>query len=94
MIVEIGHFAMILALGVAVAQSTVPMIGAARNDRAWMAVASPTATAQLGLLTISFLALTYAYVTSLEISVVSVVQIPTSFLYDKDEIYHVHLLMS
>ena len=64
MIVEIGHFAMILALCVAVAQSIVPMIGAARNDRAWMAVASPTATAQLGLLTISFLALTYAYVTS------------------------------
>ena len=64
MIVEIGHFAMILALCVAVAQSIVPMIGAARNDRAWMAVANPTATAQLGLLTISFLALTYAYVTS------------------------------
>ena len=73
MIVEIGHFAMILALCVAVAQSIVPMIGAARNDRAWMAVASPTATAQLGLLTFSFLALTYAYVTS-DFSVKNVAQ--------------------
>ncbi len=73
MIVEIGHFAMILALCVAVAQSIVPMIGAARNDRAWMAVASPTAAAQLGLLTISFLALTYAYVTS-DFSVKNVVE--------------------
>ena len=64
MIVEIGHFAMILALCVAITQATVPLIGAARGDRAWMAVASPTAAAQLGLLVVSFLALTYAYVTS------------------------------
>lgn len=64
MIVEIGHFALILALFVAIAQSTVPLIGAARDNRAWMAVVTPTAVVQLGLLFISFLALMYAYITS------------------------------
>ena len=64
MIVEIGHFALILALCVAVTQAAVPMIGAHQNDRGWMAVAGPTAVAQLGLLLISFFALMYAYVTS------------------------------
>jgi len=64
MIVEIGHFALILALCVAVTQSAVPMIGAHQNNRGWMAVAGPTAVAQLGLLLISFFALMYAYVTS------------------------------
>ena len=64
MIVEIGHFALILALCVAVTQAAVPMIGAHQNDRGWMAVAGPTAVAQLGLLLISFFALMNAYVTS------------------------------
>jgi cytochrome c-type biogenesis protein CcmF len=64
MIVEIGHFALILALCVAVTQASVPLIGAERDNRAWMAVATPTAVAQLGLLFIAFLALMYAYVTS------------------------------
>jgi cytochrome c-type biogenesis protein CcmF len=64
MIVEIGHFALILALCVALAQASVPLIGAARDNSAWMAVATPTAVAQLGLLLIAFLALMYAYVTS------------------------------
>jgi cytochrome c-type biogenesis protein CcmF len=64
MIVEIGHFALILALCVAVTQASVPLIGAERDNRAWMAVATPTAVAQLALLFIAFLALMYAYVTS------------------------------
>ena len=64
MIVEIGHFALILALCVALAQASVPLIGAARDNRAWMGVATPTAVAQLGLLFIAFLALMFAYVTS------------------------------
>ena len=64
MIVEIGHFALILALFVAVTQATVPMIGAYRDNRGWMAVAGPPASVQLVLLVISFFALMYAYVTS------------------------------
>ena len=64
MIVEIGHFALILAMCVALTQATVPMIGAHRDNRSWMAVAGPTASVQLVLLLISFFALMYAYVTS------------------------------
>ena len=37
MIIELGHFALILALFVAMVQSTVPLIGAARGNTAWMA---------------------------------------------------------
>ena len=64
MIVELGHFALVLAFVVAIVQMTVPMIGAARGWRGWMAVAEPAATAQLLLLAFSFSALTYAFVTS------------------------------
>ena len=38
MITELGHFALILALFVALVQSTVPLIGAARRHVGWMAV--------------------------------------------------------
>ncbi|MGH1418228.1 MAG: heme lyase CcmF/NrfE family subunit [Hyphomicrobiaceae bacterium] len=64
MIVEIGHFALILALSVAVVQVVLPAWGAQRNDYRMMSVAEPAALAQFGLLIVSFLALTYAYVTS------------------------------
>ncbi len=64
MIVEIGHFAMVLAFAVAVFQMIVPMIGAHKNWSAWMAVASPAASLQFALVAISFAALTYAFVTS------------------------------
>ena len=37
MIDEIGHFALVLALCIAVLQSVVPLVGAARNDAALMA---------------------------------------------------------
>ena len=40
MIPEIGHYTLILALFVAIVQATVPLIGAARDDRPWMEVAS------------------------------------------------------
>ncbi len=64
MIVEIGHFALILALAIALVQATVPMVGAARGDAAWMAVGKSAALVQWACVTISFLALTNAYVTS------------------------------
>ncbi|MDJ1007280.1 MAG: heme lyase CcmF/NrfE family subunit [Paracoccaceae bacterium] len=64
MIVELGHFALILAFVVAIAQSVVPMVGASRGWRGWMAVAEPAASAQVLLLAFSFAALTYAFVTS------------------------------
>jgi cytochrome c-type biogenesis protein CcmF len=64
MIVELGHFALILAFMVAIFQMIIPMIGAARGNTAWMAVAEPAATTQFLLTAFSFGALTYAFVTS------------------------------
>ncbi len=64
MIVEIGHFALVLAFSVAVFQMIVPMIGAHKNWSAWMAVARSAASLQFALVAISFAALTYAFVTS------------------------------
>jgi len=64
MIVETGHFALILALFVAAVQSVVPMAGAARGDAAWMGVARPAALAQFGLVAIAYGALTHAYLVS------------------------------
>ena len=64
MIAELGHFALVLAFGVAVFQMIVPFIGAARGMPAWMDSARPAAIAQFGLCAISFAALTVAFVTS------------------------------
>jgi cytochrome c-type biogenesis protein CcmF len=64
MIVEFGHFALMLALAVAVVQMTLPMWGAYRRNAALMAVAEPAAVIQLVLVAGSFAALTYAFVTS------------------------------
>ena len=64
MIVEIGHFALILALVVACLQTVLPLVGAHRRWNAWMAVAEPAALMQAALLAAAFAALTYAFVTS------------------------------
>ncbi|MGS4946605.1 heme lyase CcmF/NrfE family subunit [Meridianimarinicoccus sp. RP-17] len=64
MIVELGHFALLLAACVALVQTVVPLVGAQRGWATWMAVAAPTATAQLLLTAFSFSALTYAFVVS------------------------------
>ena len=64
MIVETGHFALILALIVATAQGILPLVGAHRRNANLMAVAAPAAIVQLLLLSIAFGALTYAFVTS------------------------------
>ena len=54
MITELGHFALALALVVAVIQASVPMIGAARNNIAWMARARPAALGLFALIGFSF----------------------------------------
>jgi cytochrome c-type biogenesis protein CcmF len=64
LIIEIGHFALILALAVALLQTVVPLWGAHVRDERLMKVGSTAAVAQLGLVTVAFLALTYAYVVS------------------------------
>ena len=73
MITELGHFALILALLVAIFQMVVPAWGAHVRDPRLMAVADPAALCQFGLLLVSFLALTNAYVSS-DFSVANVAQ--------------------
>ncbi|MGO1119380.1 heme lyase CcmF/NrfE family subunit [Rhodovibrionaceae bacterium A322] len=64
MIAELGHFALILALAVALVQMTLPLVGAAQGRANWMAVANPAALLQFVLILFSFLALTHGFVTS------------------------------
>ncbi len=73
MIAEIGHFALVLALVVAVIQTVVPLVGAATGRQSLMAVASAGALIQFPLILLAFLALMQAYVTS-DFSLVNVVQ--------------------
>lgn len=63
MIPEIGHFALILALLVALVQGVFPIIGAARGNAVWMGLARPAARAQFFLISIAFLCLAYAFAT-------------------------------
>lgn len=71
MIAEIGHYALVLALTLAIIQATLPMIGARLNDRVLMGVAEPAALAQFAFVGLSFAMLTVLYVTS-DFSVVNV----------------------
>jgi cytochrome c-type biogenesis protein CcmF len=64
MIVELGHFALALALAVALVQTALPAWGAQTRDVRLMHIAGPAAFCQLGLIVLAFAALTYAYVTS------------------------------
>src|SRR6266571_1279276 len=71
MIAESGHYALVLALALALVQASVPMVGARKNDPVLMAVAGPTAIAQFCFIAIAFGALTMCYVRS-DFSVVNV----------------------
>ncbi|WP_170570100.1 heme lyase CcmF/NrfE family subunit [Ruegeria atlantica] len=64
MITELGHFALILAFLVAIVQSVVPLIGAAKRWPGWMSFAEPAAIIQFSLVAFSFGALVWAFVTS------------------------------
>ena len=43
MIPELGHYALVLALVMALAQASLPMVGAAWGIRPWMQLAKPAA---------------------------------------------------
>jgi cytochrome c-type biogenesis protein CcmF len=64
MIPEVGQFALIMALLLALTQATVPMIGAARGLRSWMAVAAPAGQAQFVFIAIAFCCLGYSFITN------------------------------
>jgi len=73
MIVETGHFALVLALALALAQAIIPFIGARLADDALMRVARPAAIAQFLLVALAYGALTYAHVVS-DFSLVNVIE--------------------
>jgi cytochrome c-type biogenesis protein CcmF len=61
MIPEIGHFALILALALALAQAVLPLAGAARGRPDWMAVARPAAQGQFVFVAIAFVCLAWSF---------------------------------
>jgi cytochrome c-type biogenesis protein CcmF len=61
MIPEIGHFALIVALLIALVQGVLPIAGAARGNRQWVALARPAAQAQFLFVTIAFACLAYSF---------------------------------
>ncbi len=64
MIAELGHYALMLALGLALIQGIMPIVGTRTNDPVLMSVAAPAALAQFAFVAMAFAALAYCYVTS------------------------------
>ena len=64
MIAELGHYALILALALALVQSVSPVIGARQGDVALMRLGESTALAQFAFVALAYGALTACYVTS------------------------------
>ncbi len=73
MIVEAGHYALVLALALALVQSVLPLWGTWRRDPSLVGTAVPVALGQMGFVMLSFAALTYAHVAS-DFSVLNVVE--------------------
>ena len=59
---EIGHFALVIALCLALVQGVLPLVGAHRGIAQWMAAARPIAIGQFVFLVISFACLTTAFI--------------------------------
>src|SRR2546428_9496505 len=64
MVPEIGQFALILALMLAVTQATLPQIGAARGIPQFIALARPAAQAQFIFVATAFCCLAYSFITN------------------------------
>ncbi len=64
MIPEIGQFALVIALLLALTQATLPLIGASRGHRTWIALAAPAGQAQFLFVTIAFCCLGYSFITN------------------------------
>ncbi|MGL6109085.1 MAG: heme lyase CcmF/NrfE family subunit [Rubrivivax sp.] len=63
MIPEIGHFALILALTMALSQGVLPLLGASNGNAAWIALARPSARGQFLFMAIAYGCLTWAFAT-------------------------------
>src|SRR5919204_948793 len=64
MIPEIGQFALIIALLLALTQASLPLIGASRGNRAWVALAAPAGQAQFIFVVIAFCCLGFSFITN------------------------------
>jgi cytochrome c-type biogenesis protein CcmF len=73
MIPELGHFALILALLLALAQGTLPIIGAHKGVAEWMALARPAAQAQFAFVLFAWGCLAVSFVAD-DFSVINVAQ--------------------
>src|SRR5690606_21455145 len=62
MIPELGNFALILAMLLALIQGTLPLIGAARGIPSWMAAARPITQGQFVFTVIAFGCLAYSFI--------------------------------
>src|SRR5438046_6766503 len=85
MIAEIGHYALVLALGLALIQGSVPITGVRLRDPVLAGTAQPLALAQFIFVSLSFAALTACYVAS-DFSVFNVLenshsQMPLSYKF-------------
>jgi cytochrome c-type biogenesis protein CcmF len=82
---ELGHFALILALLLALVQGTLPLVGAARGVREWMALAKPAAQGQFLFVVIAFGCLVWSFLQN-DFSVLNVAsnsntQLPTAYKF-------------
>ncbi|MBV8062124.1 MAG: heme lyase CcmF/NrfE family subunit [Nevskia sp.] len=73
MIAELGHFAVILALGLAMLQAPVPLLGFRKRDARLLAFAGSAAQGQFLAVAVAYACLTYAFVTK-DFSVAYVVE--------------------
>ena len=73
MVPELGHFAMVLALLLAIVAGTLPIIGAYKGVREWMAVARPAAYGMFAFVAFAWGCLVWAFVTD-DFSVINVAQ--------------------
>jgi cytochrome c-type biogenesis protein CcmF len=79
MIPELGQFALIISLCIALVQAVLPIVGAARREVAWMNVARPAAQGQFVFIAIAFGCLAYSFVIN-DFSVLNVVNNSNSSL--------------
>ncbi len=61
MIPELGNFALMLALGLALVQAGLPLLGAWRGNARWIALARPAASGQFVFVSFAFGCLLYAF---------------------------------
>ncbi len=73
MIPELGHFALIIALAIALAQAILPLVGAYRRNAALLAFARPAAQGTFVFVAIAFGCLAYSFIVS-DFSVLNVAQ--------------------